>query len=178
MTRTKVVKSVLPAVVLGLLTLGLTSTSAFAGTPSGSNTTNGTIAVSVNVADSCTIATNPLAFGTYTGTALKGQTTFTVTCSATGAVYAVGLNGGANGGSDAGTRIMAGPSGATLNYDLFSDNGYTTNWGNSSSDGWQTYTVATGNVAQPAATVYGQIPASQTSVVGTYADTVTATVTY
>jgi spore coat protein U-like protein len=178
MTRTKLFKSVVPAVVLGLLTLGLTSTLASAVTPSGSNTTSKTIAVSVTVADSCTIATNPLAFGTYVGTTLNGTTTLTVTCSASGAIYAVGLDKGLGSGATDQARVMTGPSSATLNYNLYADSPMTVDWGNTSTTNWQTYTVATGNVAQTAATVYGQIPASQVSVVGNYADTVTATVTY
>ena len=172
MTRTKLFKSVLPTIVLGLLTLGLTSTSAYA------TTSNGTIAVSVTVANSCTIATNPLAFGTYTGAALNGTTTFVVTCSAAGATYTVGLDKGLGTGGTDQLRVMTGPSSATLTYNLYVESAHTTNWGNTSANHWQSYTVAAGAGAQPAVTIYGQVVASQTSAIGAYSDTVTATVTY
>jgi spore coat protein U-like protein len=168
----KLVKSVLPAVVLGLLTLGLTSTSAYAGVATG------TIAVSVTVANSCTIATNALAFGTYTGAVLNAQTTFAVTCSASGATYNVGLNAGLGGtGATDQARIMLNGTNK-LNYNLYVETGHTTNWGNTSTTNWQSYTVGAGAGLQPTVNIYGQIPASQTSAVGAYSDTVTATVTY
>jgi spore coat protein U-like protein len=66
--------------------------------------------------------------------------------------------------------------GNTLNYSLFSNAGRTTNWGNNIG----TDTVAgTGTGALQTLTVYGRIPASQTTApVGSYSDTITVTVTF
>jgi spore coat protein U-like protein len=70
--------------------------------------------------------------------------------------------------------MMTGPSGVLLHYSLFSNAGYSTNWGNTTGS-WVT---GTGTGAAQTLTVYGQIPASQHTISGTYTDTITATVTY
>jgi spore coat protein U-like protein len=63
---------------------------------------------------------------------------------------------------------------ALLNYNLYSNSGMTTNWGNSSGS-WVT---GSSNGANQPLTVYGQIPAGQSPPSGAYADTITATITY
>jgi spore coat protein U-like protein len=62
-----------------------------------------------------------------------------------------------------------------LNYGLFSDAAWTTNWGNTSGTNWVT---GTGNGAAQPLTVYGQIPAAQYVTPGSYSDTITVSVTY
>jgi spore coat protein U-like protein len=70
---------------------------------------------------------------------------------------------------------MTGPSSSLLSYKLFSNSGYTTNWGNTVG----TDTVAgTGSGVSQTLTVYGQIPAQQFVRPGCYTDTVVATLTY
>lgn len=62
-----------------------------------------------------------------------------------------------------------------LAYALYSDSGRTTNWGNTVS----TDTVpGTGNGSAQTLTVYGRIAAAQYVTPGSYADTITATITY
>jgi spore coat protein U-like protein len=70
---------------------------------------------------------------------------------------------------------MTGPSSALLGYKLFSNSGYTTNWGNTVG----TDTVAgIGTGTAQSLSVYGQLPAGQFVRPGSYTDTVIATVTY
>jgi spore coat protein U-like protein len=70
---------------------------------------------------------------------------------------------------------MTGPSSALLGYKLFSNSGYTTNWGNTVG----TDTVAgIGTGTAQSLSVYGQLPAGQFVRPGNYTDTVIATVTY
>jgi spore coat protein U-like protein len=70
---------------------------------------------------------------------------------------------------------MTGPGSALLHYKLFSNSGYTTNWGNTVG----TDTLAgTGNGGTQPLTVYGQIPAAQFTAQGNYTDTIIVTLTY
>ena len=139
----------------------------------------GTIVVSVTIQAACTVATNPLSFGTVTaGTAsvVQNSAAFTVTCP-TGQAYNVGLlttnTGGANG-----TGNLKSGGGTNIGYQLFSNSTYTTAWGNTVG----TNTVGgTGTGAAVSMTVYGQIPAGNilgTDAAGLYQDNVTVTVFY
>ena len=129
--------------------------------------------LTAQISPTCSITANPLAFGNYAGTLLNGTTTLLVTCTNT-TWYNVGLNAGTATGATVTTRKMTGPGGALLNYSLFSDSGRTTNWGNSS--GSWVFGIGTGG--QQTLTVYGQIPGSQSTISGTYTDTIIATVNY
>jgi spore coat protein U-like protein len=176
MKYSNLVKSALPAAVLGFLALGFASTSAYATT-----TNTGTFVVSTVVSTSCSIAPTALTFPTYIGAVTSASTTIAITCNAAPTNgYTVGLNGGTSGGSDT-ARMMAGQgaaAGNTLNYKLCSDSSTcATNWGNTSGTGAVVVPSGSG-IGSQTLTVYGQIPAAQTSPQGTYADTVTASITY
>lgn len=137
-------------------------------------TATATMGVTSTVQATCLISATPLAFGTYTGAQVDSTGTVSVTCTNT-TPYNVGLNVGLATGATVTTRKMTGPSGALLNYALYSDTGRTTNWGNTVS----TDTVAgTGNAASQALTVYGRETAAQYVTPGAYTDTITATITY
>ena len=71
---------------------------------------------------------------------------------------------------------MTGPSASGLSYSLYSDSGRTTNWGNVTGS-WMSGT-GTGTGTAQNLTVYGRIPASQSALIGSYADTVTVTITF
>jgi spore coat protein U-like protein len=136
-------------------------------------TATGSFSVTATVAPSCTITANALAFGSYTGAALNGATTLSVQC-ANGTPYNVGLDPGQASGATVTARKMMNGS-KSLNYSLYSDSGRTKNWGNTVG----TDTVAgTGSGSAQALTVYGLVPSGQIPVPGSYADTVTATLTY
>jgi spore coat protein U-like protein len=163
------VKFAFPAAVIGFLTLGLTSTSAFAVT-----TVTTTFGVTATVQATCLVSATAMGFGTYTGVAIPTTSTVSVTCTNT-TPYNVGLSAGLGTGATVSARKMTGPAGALLNYAMYSDSGRTTNWGNTI--GTDTVT-GTGNGAAQPLTVYGQLAASQYLAPGLYSDTITATVTW
>jgi spore coat protein U-like protein len=164
------IKSVLPAAI-GVLALGLGSTSVFAATA----TT--TFQVTADVQNNCTVSAAPMPFGNYT---VFGKLEFAingdilVVCSS-GLNYAIGLNAGLGPGATVTTRAMIGPGSAALSYGLFQDASFAVNWGNTPG----TDTVSrTGNGGQQHIVVFGVIPLGQFVASGTYADTITATVTF
>lgn len=142
------------------------------------DTATTTFQVTATVADSCLVSATDLNFGAYdsvAATALDGTSTITVTCTAETA-YTIGLDAG-SGTPAATTRAMTGAS-TQLDYELYTDSGRTSVWGDI---GGTTGTT----VAQSALTggpldytVYGQIPALQYVPAANYADTITVTVDY
>lgn len=136
-----------------------------------------TIDVSLTVEASCTVTAQPLAFGTVSGTVatdIPQTTTLSVTCT-NGAPYNIGLS---DGGTDtpATTRKMKNGT-ATVNYQLYQEAGHTNVWGNT--QGTNTVAGTPGTGAAQSYTIHGLIPAGQNNLtVGTYTDTITATIWY
>jgi len=64
----------------------------------------------------------------------------------------------------------------TLEYNLYTDAGRTTVWGDGTAS--SVTAAGTGSGAQQSLTVYGRIPASQSVPAGSYSDTVTATINF
>lgn len=133
------------------------------------------------VFSACVVSTTPLAFGVYDPTNqshTNSIATITVSCSVAGAPYTISLDKGiTTGGSILGGRLMQSAGLETLTYNLYTENTYTTLWG----DGVEGSTVAgTATLADTNYnhTVYGQIPAAQDEIPGSYSDTITITVTY
>ena len=167
-------------------TLAITSAAALplaiAAIPAHAGTTTGTFQVTATVVNSCVInSATALAFPNYdvnSPSATTGSSTINVNCTK-GDAYTIALNYGANGGSAA-NRIMV--SGANqLNYNLYTDSGYTKVWnstcgGANNCDGGTGAGPGVGN--QQTYTVYGQIAAGQNVPAGSYADTITLTVTF
>lgn len=155
-------------ILLSTVALGPLSMQAYA------STVTTTFGVSATVQATCLVSATSLAFGTYTGTASTSTATVSVTCTNT-TPYNVGLNAGTATSATVTTRKMTGPSSAVLSYSMYQDAARTTNWGQTVG----TDTVSgTGNGSAQAITVYGQIAAGQYVAPGSYADTITATVTY
>ena len=136
-------------------------------------TTSANVAVSASVAANCLVSAGTLAFGAYDplnvndAAPLDASGTFTVRCTR-GVTAQVGLD---NGLWHSGTRRMR--SGATteyLNYDLYSDAGYSAAWDNAANR--VSYTAP--NKSAHTLTVYGRIPGAQDPAAGSYADTVAA----
>ena len=141
------------AAVIAVLTLG------FASTPASATTTvTTTFGVSATVQSTCLISATGLSFGTYTGVVANSTSTVSVTCTNT-TTYNVSLNPGTASGATVTTRKMGGPSGALLNYGLYSDSGHSVNWGQTI--GTDTVT-GTGNGSAQNITVYGQVPQRST----------------
>jgi spore coat protein U-like protein len=120
-----------------------------------------------------TVSANPLSFGNYSGAVVDSTTTLSVTCTDT-IPYDVGLSAGTGTGATVTSRKMTGPAGALLNYSLFSNSGYSTNWGNAAGS----WLAGTGTGAAQTLTVYGQVPANQHPTPGNYTDTIVVTVNY
>ncbi|MEO6982724.1 MAG: spore coat U domain-containing protein [Edaphobacter sp.] len=144
-------------------------------TGSGLTTVTSTFSVKATVQAACTLSASTLAFGVYSGSLINSTSSISVTCTNT-TTYNVGLSAGNASGATVTNRSMTGPGSALLGYKLFSNSGHTINWGNTVG----TDTVAaTGTGIVQSLTVYGQIPAAQTSApVGSYADIIVATITY
>ncbi len=124
-----------------------------------------------SAANSCSAFASGIAFGSYYGSVVDITGTVTVTCTS-GQAYDVALNAGLASGATITTRSMVNSS-ALLGYQLFSNSGRTTNWGNSSSTGW---VAGTGNGSAQAYTIYAQIPAGETGALQSYTDTITASI--
>jgi len=156
---------------------------ALAGSAQAAGTKTATFAVNATVASNCFITTTPLAFGSYDGTAaIDSNATVVVRCSKN-AGYQIALDAGTTAGASLGQRLLAGPLGETLQYNLFTTVGQGTIWGNNAGGtGWVTGTGGGLGVAnQVTHTVYGNLPNNATNQgagVGAYSDLITATITY
>lgn len=164
-------------VALSVLATG----SAFAATPSNGTDATKTLTVTATVPAKCAIVANAtLAFGNYDGSAdVDSSTAITFKCTKT-SIFDIGING------TVGSRTMAGPGGDTLAYELYSDSGRTTAWGNTqdtdtvdADEGADTTGngFSTGATAQ-SKTVYGRIATGQDKNAGAYSDTRTITIYY
>ncbi|MGO9317989.1 MAG: spore coat U domain-containing protein [Terracidiphilus sp.] len=171
MQYSNTVKSVLSAAVLGFLMLGLASTTANAQ----ANPATTTFGVSATVLKDCIVSAAAMGFGNYSGAVDTPTSTVTVTCTNT-TTYTIALNAGTTSGAAVNARLMAGPSGATLAYALYSNSAMTTIWGDGTHS---TSTVGgTGSGSAQPYTVYGQIAAGLYVTPGSYTDTITVSVTY
>jgi spore coat protein U-like protein len=154
------------------------STAIFAGTATDN------MAVSTDVGISCTITVADLTFSGYDPTyGVDNDSTGSVTstCTMGGAVVlTLGQGSSAESGSTDAAPIRrmvgtsAGNAGTFLAYGLFQENGRTTVFGNTSETGGSF--TATGGA--DVTTVYGRIPKSQSAAIGSYADSVSVTLTY
>ncbi len=160
---------------LSALLLGLAAGTAIAATHTGS------LIVNANVASVCYVSGTTLDFGSgldpIAGTVpVDTSATMTVRCTQT-TPWTVSLDAGLNAGGPtvfAARRMVN--AGHTLAYQLYTDAARTTIWGNGS--GGTATTSGTGTGGTQSLTVYGRLPALSGAVPGTYADTVTVTVTY
>lgn len=164
--------------VTALVALSSLGSTAYAAT----DTSN--LAVSASVTASCTIdASGGLAFGAYdpivtnASTDLTAQGTIDTTCT-NGASVTLTLGQGANADvastDDTPVRRMLSGASDYLSYQLYSDAGLTTVWGNTAITG----APVTGTGTAVSTTVYGLVTAGQNVASGSYSDTVVATVTF
>lgn len=145
-------------------------------------TATGTLSVTANVVDACTVSSGSslLAFGTFTpgGAALNTNGSIALTCT-NGNTYAIALDKGAGTGATLANRVMTGSlAPGILNYTIYTTTGRTTVWGDGTAS---TATVSgTGTGALQTVTAYGTIFAGQatTATPGNYTDTVNVTVTF
>ena len=133
--------------------------------------------VKIQITSECLInSASDLDFGStgVIATAIPGTSTLGIQCTS-GTAYSVGISAGAGVGATVAARKMTGPSSQTVQYSLYRDASHTLVWG--ISIGSNTL-AGTGDGANQIITVYGLVPVQTTSGIGSYTDTVTATVTY
>jgi spore coat protein U-like protein len=123
----------------------------------------------------CTITTTPVNFGTYfsnQSAPLYSNGSVTVNCPVD-TPFTIELDAGLNGGSYP-TRMMKSGS-DYLEYSLCQNPGASIIWGDIAHND---HVSGTGTGADQIYTVYGKIPAYQNIPIGSYSDSVTATVTW
>jgi spore coat protein U-like protein len=147
--------------------------------PAQAATATANLAVSASVTANCVITAGTLPFGAYdpvvanAAADLNGAGTFTVACTKNAASVWIGMNTGAN--ASGAQRRMKDAGTDYLNYELYSDAGRTTVWGNTQATG-----LAYSSTGKAPATinVYGRVPQNQDVAVGAYTDTVVMTVNF
>ena len=127
--------------------------------------------------NSCTIQTTSVAFGAYnvfSATATDSTGTVRIRCSDT-ATVSISLSRGTS--STFTPRTMVG-AGGTLSYNLYQEAARTNIWGDGSVGGALALSVSVQGRTWTTRTIYGQIPASQDVGIGSYADSLVATVNF
>lgn len=139
-------------------------------------TTTGSFSVTANVTVNCKVTGTTLAFGAYdptSATALDGTSTLSVKCTKGAVVASVQLDKGANAGVGTQRQMIAGAD--KLSYDLYTDTARSVAWTSATTgNGFTSAGPSTPNTL----TVYGRIPLGQDVPVGSYTDSVTATVNF
>lgn len=136
------------------------------------------LSVTATVGDNCTISTAPVAFGAYdpivtnASTPLDGTGTVTITCTQ-GATTSIELGLGSN--ANVSQRRMKDAGTNYLNYELYQETARTTIWGTTTAK--KDTGIAPSSAAR-AFTVYGRVTAGQDVPLGSYSDTVLATVNF
>jgi spore coat protein U-like protein len=149
--------------------------------PISANAASSTTSLSVNasVGAVCTVSAQPVAFGAYdpvvanAAAALNGTGTVTVACTK-GTLAAIDLGNGSN--FNSGGRRMSGGLNF-LNYSLYKDSNRTQAWGSGVSGG-TTAAYLSLSKSNTDLTVYGQVAGGQDVAVGSYSDSVVATINY
>lgn len=141
-----------------------------------------TFQVSLTVSSDCSISANALNFGsadsTLATTAITQSTSLSVTCS-TGTPYTLSLDKGDTSGSTISTRLLAGTGSNTqkVTYQLYSDNGLSTIWGDGTTGNGSTV-GGNGTGSAVSITVYGKVPAQPIPPADSYTATETATISF
>ena len=138
-----------------------------------------TFGVSASVAANCLVTANNNAFGSYDGTAAKSASQDLKVRCTNNLPYTVKLSSG--GGSFAQRLLSNGTD--TLQYNLFTQAGFTTVWGDGTGGTVSVPGVGAGMSAtkEQTHTIFGSLPnsaANQDAPVGSYTDTITVTVEY
>ena len=134
--------------------------------------------ITIEIVQACTVSAADLDFGAIPSnstTPARGQTTITLHCGA-GVTVDVGLDGGTAPGGNTTRRKLVHSSGKDrMDYGLYQDPGRTIHWGDRS--GRDTLEIVSTGESQTVP-VYGEIPAGQRALDGTYSDMITVTLLY
>jgi spore coat protein U-like protein len=164
-------------VILGILTLGviLVAAPAFAAT-------SANVEISATVVSSCSITALPVAFGNYdalSATPKDATGSVDVACSV-GSLPKIWLDQGlhADTGSTADAPVRRMINGLTnfLSYQLYQETTHTLVWGGT--DLTSPAAIPATGLTAVTSTIYGRVSVNQTSTVGSYSDTVVATVNF
>ena len=141
-------------------------------------TQTASILVSLTITPTCSITAGPIAFGNVSDltAASTAKSTIALTCSNL-LPYAVSLDAGNTTSSTVDSRLLVGTDNATtLAFQLYSDSGLTTIWGDTSGSDTS---AGVGTGKSQSLIVYGQVAANANPPKpDTYKSIVTATVTY
>ncbi len=133
-----------------------------------------TMAVSLTISAGCSVATTSLSFGTASilTSTIDQTSSIYVTCTDATA-YQLGIDAGLH-SSGAQRRMQNGSNSADfVSYNLYSDAGRATAWGNTQNTDTL---VGTGNGSVQTISVYGRVPSQTSEDAGSYSDIVTVTV--
>jgi spore coat protein U-like protein len=145
--------------------------------PARAGTDIGNVNVSATVSGACVISDANLAFGTYdpltahVSADLDSSATFTVACTG-GTAWSIALGDGLN-ASGATRRMRDGAN--YLTYELYTTSARAQRWG---SAGAELVSGSHATTSSQTLTIHGRVPSGQTPPVGTYVDTVVATITF
>ncbi|HEY0506119.1 MAG TPA: spore coat protein U domain-containing protein [Lysobacter sp.] len=130
------------------------------------------------VISNCTVSATNIDFGQQGVIRAATTSTGVVTTTCTkGANYTIALNAGSGAGATFAERRMTRSGGSeTLGYALYRDSGRTQVWGDGS--GGSGTVSGSGSGAAQTATVYATLPMQTSPPPGSYADTITVTVTF
>jgi spore coat protein U-like protein len=148
--------------------------------PSCSTTSSGVtfpFTVTANVVNNCNIGTTAMSFGSPSmlTSAVTSTSTISVQCT-DGDAWELALNGGSTSGSVTAREMKGATYGSTVSYQLYTDSGRSTVWGDGTSS--TSMVTGTGTGSAVSVTVYGKVPAQTTPQPDTYSDTVTATISF
>ena len=139
-------------------------------------TETSTFNVTTTVSNACqNLSADNISFGTYdplSGTDSTSTGNISVQCTKD-ATYSIALSTGASASYT--NRTMSNGT-DTINYNLYTDSGHATVWGDGTSSTSTVSGTATGGT--DTSTVYAKATAGQTVGAGSYSDTITVTVTY
>ena len=132
------------------------------------------LGISAEVSGTCNVTTSAVAFGRVdvtSGSNVDATGGISVTCTNGTAWAAAADAGNGTGATVTARKMMSGTD--LLNYALYTDSGRTTNFGGANT------ISGTGSGSAQASTVYGRVASGQTTVpAGSYADSVTISLTY
>jgi spore coat protein U-like protein len=130
----------------------------------------------------CNLSTTPLNFGSASllTSNLDATATLAVQCTNT-TPYSIGLDSGAN--ASASQRRMLNGASNYVSYNLYTDAARTGAWSTTTSasgctGGAGSCVLGTGSGSNQSVTIYGRVPPQVAPAVGTYSDTVIATITF
>jgi spore coat protein U-like protein len=141
-------------------------------------TATSTFAVQAVINSACNVTATTLNFGAYdptSATPLDAASAISVYCT-WGTPFTVALNVGTGGGTFSARTMTNG--GNSLNYNIYLDAARTQVWGDGSGSTVTASGTGSGLLTANLLNVYGMVPIAQDKATGTYASTITVTVTY